>query len=388
MTKRTLHPVWPWVFWTLVVPLALVAAGGAVIVATDAASLPFDSAHLWWLTASVPCAGLLYIYSLFRRRRAMSRFVSTELAGLLAPRTSPSRQAVRAGLIVTAVAALVAAILGPRWGIYLEKQKAYGVDIVVALDVSRSMLVRDVQPNRLERAKRDIRQQLVERDVFGGTSRLGLVAFAGSTSMRLPLTTDHIAFKSKLNDIRVGIVPRGGTAIGRAITEATDLFARSPEQATKLILLFTDGEDHEGGAEEAAKTAYEEQGIRTFTIGIGDPSLSAGAEVPSGEGVAGKAMLYNGQIVFSKLDVEGLRRIAGAGGGQYAPLDDLNRLVDAVAGMRKTELSTEERMRHQPRYQLFLVAALILLGAETIIVPRRGGADDAPQRVWQQETGS
>ncbi len=388
MRRRSLHPTWPWFLWVLAVPMALAAIGGAVVVVTDAGDLPFDNADLWWLITAVPAAGLLFMYSLFRRQRAMNRFVSTELAGLLAPQSSPARQALRAGLVVIALVALVAAILGPRWGIYLEKQRAYGVDIVVALDVSRSMLVQDVKPNRLARAKQDIRQQLIERDVFGGASRLGLVAFAGSTSMRLPLTTDHIAFRSKLRDIRVGIVPRGGTAIGRAIAEATDLFAKSPAEATKLILLFTDGEDHEGGAQEAAKSVYEQFGIRLFTIGIGDPSLSAGAQVPSAQGGSNKPLLHDGQIVFSKLDVDGLRLAAQAGGGQYAPLDDLNLLVDAVAGMRKTELSTEERMRHKPRYQLFLVAALILLGAETIIAQRRLAIDDAPQRVWQQEVGA
>ena len=280
---------------------------------------------------------------------------------------------------------LVAAILGLRWGIYLEKQKVYGVDIVVALDVSRSMLASDVKPNRLARAKQEIREQLTERAVFRGGHRLGLMAFAGTTSLRLPLTTDHPSFRSKLKDLRVGIVPRGGTAIGRAIREAADLFAKSPEQATKIILLFTDGEDHEGGADLAAKEAYEEHGIRIFTIGVGDVALSAGAQVPADESGGAKALLHDGQIVFSKLDVQALRRIAEASRGRYAALEDLHLLVDAIANMRKTELTTEERMRHRPRYQWFLAAALLLLGFETIIGERRSSIQDVPRRAWQQE---
>ena len=385
MKPRPLYPLWGWLVWVLVVPLLLVAVGGLLVIFTDAADLPFDNAELWWLAGAVPLAGLVYLYGLFRRRAAMNFFASAELSSLLADRMSPTRQAVRAGLVVAALAMLVGAILGPRWGIYLEKQKVYGVDIVAALDVSRSMLAGDVKPNRLERAKMEIRQQLTERAVFHGTNRLALMAFAGSTSVRLPLTTDHTAFRSKLEALHVGAAPRGGTAIGRAITEATDLFARSPEQATKIVLLFTDGEDHEGSAVEAAKLAYEEHNIRVFTIGIGDPSLTAGARVPADDSRSAKPMLYDGQIVFSKLDVAGLRAIADTGGGRYAPLDDLHLLVDAVAGMRKTELSTEERMRHKPRYQLFLVAALIMLGIESLIGERRASVSDAPQRAWQQE---
>jgi Ca-activated chloride channel family protein len=268
---------------------------------------------------------------------------------------------------------------------FLEKQRVRGVDIVVALDVSRSMSADDVEPSRLERAKRDIRQQLTERAVFQHTSRLALLAFAGSTSLKMPLTTDHPSFRSKLEVIRVGSAPRGGTAIAEAIREATDLFARSPEEATKIILLFTDGEDHEGGPVEAAKVAYEEHGVRTFPVGVGDPSRTVGVQVPAGEGDSRKALLYDGQIVFSKLDVPGLQRIAEAGGGEFATIHDLRRVVDAIAGMRRAELTTEERIRHKPRYQWFLTIALVLLGFETMIGERRSSNESSPQRTWQQE---
>ncbi len=385
MSRRSLYPVWTWVLWVIVIPLGLLALGGVLIATTDARDLPFDNAHLWWLIGVVPLGGLLFLYGMFRRRRGLYRFMSAELAPLLTAPMSPTRQALRSGLLVVALVMLSAAILGPRWGIYLQEQKVRGVDIVVALDVSRSMLAADVLPNRFARVKREIRQQLTERAVFRGAHRLALSAFAGTTSLRLPLTTDHLAFRSKLENVHVGVVPRGGTAIGPAIHEATDLFARSPEQATKIVLLFTDGEDHEGGAVEAAREAHENRGIRVFTIGVGDQSLTAGAPIPV-DGAGGvKELLHDGQIVFSKLDVDGLRQIAEAGGGRYAPLDDLHLLVDAIAHMRKAELTTEERMRHRPRYQWFVAVALLLLGLETLISERRTVAGDAPQRVWQQE---
>ena len=390
MTARNLYPVWTWVLWALMIPMGLLAIGGGIVATTDVRDLPFDNAHLWWLIASAPLAGLLFVYAALRKRRGLRRFASAQLGPLLGPEVSPTRPAVRGGLFVVALIAVSAAIVGPRWGIYMVEQKVRGVDVVVALDVSRSMLVRDVPPyrHRLAQAKQEIRQQLTERDVFQGAHRLALMAFSGTTSLRLPLTTDHLAFRSKLEELHVGVVPRGGTDIGHALREAVDLFARSPEQATKILLLFTDGEDHEGGAVEAAREAFDEHGIRVYTIGVGDSTLTAGGQVPSDDGGGAQPMLYDGQIVFSKLDVDGLREIADAGGGRYALLEDLHRLVSAIARMRQAELSTEERMRHMPRYQWFVVLALLLLAWETIIGERRTTPHRLSQRVWQQENGA
>ncbi len=385
MSRRVLYPLSTWITWALLLPLALMALGFAVVATTDVHTLLFDNPHLWWLGGAGPLAGLLALYGVARRRRALERFTSAELAPLLAGRISPSRQALRTSLVVIAILMIVAAVIGPRWGMHLEKQKVHGVDIVVALDVSRSMLAEDIEPNRLERAKRVIRQQLTERAVFQHAHRLALVAFAGSTSLKAPLTTDHMSFRSKLEAVKVGSAPRGGTAIAEAIRAATDLFAKSPQEASKIILLFTDGEDHEGGPVEAAKTAFEKHDIRTFTIGVGDPARTVGVQVPAREDDTRKPLLYDGQIVFSKLDVAGLQLIADAGGGRFAAIHELHRLVDAIAGMRKVELTTEERFRHKPRYQWFLAVALVLLGLETMISERRSSVADLPQRVWQQE---
>lgn len=384
MTRSPLYPLMTYAAWVLLLPVALIALAFVLVATSAADTLLFDNPHLWWLGCAVPVAGLVVLYGAVRRGRAIERFASARLAPLLAARMSPSRQAIRAALIVVAILMIVVAVIGPRWGVYLEKQKVYGVDIVVALDVSRSMLARDVEPSRLERAKREIRQQLTERAVLGHANRLALLAFAGSTSLRLPLTTDHVAFRSKLEAIRVGSAPRGGTAIAEAIRASTDLFARSPQEATKIILLFTDGEDHEGGPAQAAQAAFEEHGIRTFAIGVGDPARTVGAQVPSGIG-SSKPLLHDGQIVFSKLDVPGLEEIGQAGGGQFAPIMDLHRLVDAMAGMRKTELTSQERVRHKPRYQWFVAMALLMLALETLISERRSSIANVPQRIWQQE---
>jgi len=362
-------------------------AGGIGLVAlTEVGNLPFDNGRWWWMGAAVPLAGLLFLYGLFRRRRALARFASPPMAALLAARVSPGRQALRAGMLIIALLFIVAALLGPRWGVYLEKQKVRGVDVVVALDLSRSMLATDLPPNRLEASKQAIRQQLTERAVFRQAHRLGLMAFAGSTSLRVPLTTDHLNYRAKLDALQFGQVPGGGTAIGRAIEAAADMFATSPPEATKVILLFTDGEDHEGGPVEAAAKTYQENGIRVFTVAVGDLESTAGAQVPSGLGDS-KPVLYQGQIVFSRPDVEGLKKIAEAGGGHFAALRDFPLLVNAIAGMWNSELTTEERLRHKPRYQWFIAVALLLLAMEVLTTEYRSGPVELPRRGWQLAPG-
>jgi len=387
MKHTTNYPTSTWIAWTLAVPLTGLAAGIAVLSTPSVGDLPFDNPHLWWLGGAVPLASLLFLYGFQRRRRALSRFASEDMNVLLAARVSPWRQAFRAAAVVLAILALVGAILGPRWGIYMEKQKVYGVDIVVAVDVSRSMLAEDVEPNRLELAKRTIRQQLTERAVFQRAHRLALMAFAGSTSLKLPLTTDHLAFRDRLEDLSLYSAPRGGTAIAKTIEAATDLFAKSPADATKIIFLFTDGEDHEGDPLEAARRAYEEHGVRIFTIAVGDPTRTVGAEVPEAPG-SSKPLLHDGQIVFSKLDVAGLRDIALKGHGEYAAIRDLNVLVDAVSHMHRAELSTEERQRHKPRFQWFITLALILLAVESLTPAYPTAKVALPRRAWLMESST
>lgn len=385
MTRRTLYPLSIWLPAVLIVPLVLISAGFIAVATTRRDELVFDHPQLWWLAAVGPVAAGAYLWSIRQKRSALERFTSGTLAPLLAPQVHAARQASRASLFVMALLLIAAGIIGPRWGTYLDKQKVQGVDIVVAIDVSRSMYARDVIPDRITLTKQMIRQQLTERPVFGHTNRMALLAFAGSTSLRMPLTTDHLAFRTKLDQVQVGSVPRGGTAISQAITAATDLFAHSPEDATKVILLFTDGEDHEGDPVAAAQTAFQEHGIRTFAIGVGDPARTAGAEVPSGPGENARPLLYDGQIVFSKLDLAGLQAISRAGGGQFASLRDLPVLVDAIAGMRRTHLGMEERIRHMPRYQWFVSAAILLLYLEQFIHEHRTASSKTPLRAWQQE---
>lgn len=383
--RKVLYPFSAWLTAVVVVPILLVAAGLLVVVSVDRASLVFDGAAYWWTGALVPLIGLLVLYGAVRNRRAAERFAGAELAPLLCPRLSPSRKVLRGGLLVCALLFLAAAILGPRWGMYLDKQKIRGVDIVVALDVSRSMLARDLEPNRIARAKRELSQQLTERGAFRGANRLGLIAFAGATSLRLPLTTDHAAFRNKIDQLRVGAVQRGGTAIAKAIDAATDLFAVSPPDATKIILLVTDGEDHEGDPVEAAQNAYKEHGIHVYTVAAGDPASTVGAQVPMYENPGAPPLLHEGQIVFSKVAAEELKAIAAAAQGEYVPLESFNRLVARMASLEGKELGTEERLRHRPQYQWFAAICLLLLFWETALSETAPKRKDEPLRAWQQE---
>ena len=382
--NQRLYPLSAWLVWVAILPGVLLATAVALVVTAERGVLLFDNPDLWWVAAAAPVGGLLFLYGVVRRRKALARFASERLAPLLTRNVHASKQALRSGLVVTAILLVSAALIGPRWGIYLEKQRIFGRDIVVALDVSRSMLATDVEPNRLDHAKQQIRQQLTERGTFQQSNRLALLAFAGSTSLRLPLTTDTLAFRSKLEGVHVGSAPRGGTAIGEAIRASVELFAKSPKEATKIILLFTDGEDHEGGPVDAAKEAWTKHGIKVYTIGVGDPARTVGAQVPIALG-SKKPLLHEGQIVFSRLDVQGLRAIAQAGAGLFAGVSDLFGVVNHIATTKKAELSTQERMRHRPRYPWFVAAALLLLYLETLITELRPVQTDQPQRIWQQE---
>jgi Ca-activated chloride channel family protein len=384
MARNRFFRVTGFVAWALGVPLLALLSGVAVFLFTELGDIPFDNPDLWWVSAVVPVAGGLLVLAALRRRRSLERFASPALAPVLTGGFQPQRQALRSGMLVLALLLLVAALLGPRWGMYVQKQEAYGVDVVVALDVSRSMLARDVEPSRLERAKREITAQLTERSIFGRGNRLGLLAFAGSTSMKVPLTLDHGFFESAVDRLDTASAPRGGTAIAQAIAEAGAFFRASPPEATKLIIVFTDGEDHEGDPVDEARRMYEEYGIRTYTIAVGDPTSPSGAQVPASPDPGAGPLVHDGQIVFSKIDVDGLRGIAEAGGGRFATVRDFHRVVEGIAELEQHHLTTEERMRHRPQYQWFLAGAIILLLAEPMISDRRRRVD-GPIRLWQQE---
>lgn len=366
-------------------PPVLIGLLVALIVFTDAGSLPMDRRALIYFVLLVPITGLGYWYGLIRRRRAMRRFALPQTAALLAAGVSPGRQALRAGMVLLALFLVIIALLGPRWGKYLEKREAYGVDVVVAMDVSRSMLARDLKPNRLEYAKGQLRIHLTERSAFANSNRLGLLAFAGSASMKAPLSLDHLFFQQALANININSAPRGGTAIAEAIYDSVGFFRSSPDEAMKILLVVTDGEDHEGGPVKAAEDVYNDYGIVTYTVGVGDPDSPVGAEVPSAPGPGAKPLVYDGQLVISKLEDKQLREIADSGQGKYVSIRDLGSLVNQLSDLQQQRLTTEERLRNRPRYQWFLAPAILLLLLEPMVRDRRRNGQTELERTWQQE---
>ena len=329
---------------------------------------------LLWCLLLVPAAAAFLLYALRQRRRALERFADARLLPTLVPGFDQRRQRWRAALIILALGGLTIALAGPKWGFHWEEVRREGVDIVIALDTSRSMLAEDVKPNRLERAKLAI-EDLVKQ--LRG-DRVGLVPFAGTAFVQCPLTLDHLAFLESLRAIKVGIIPKGGTAIAEAITSAIEAFEGHQGKHQALILI-TDGEDHEGHVEDAAKQASE-RGIKVFTVGIGTPD---GELIPVTEhGQQSFVKDRRGQVVKSRLDAAALQQVATTTGGVYVhatgPTLGLDTVYnDYVAKMDKRELQSSMERRFEDRFQIPLVLALVLLALEPLLGERRPAAPRA-----------
>ncbi len=321
--------------------------------------------HLLWAVAGL--AGLA-VYGFERRQRALRTFASANLLGALVPDACFRRHVARAALVLLALALVVGALIGPRWGVYWEDVQRKGVDLMICLDVSRSMSARDVPPSRLERAKQDIRDLL---SVLPG-DRVGLVVFAGLPVLKCPLTIDYGFYRMVLDDVEVNAASRGGTNLGDAIRVAASSFDDAIRNH-KAIVLVSDGEDQESYPVEAAEKAWEEQGIRVFTIGLGD--RSQGSRIPTPDG---GYMMHDGQQVWSKMNPECLQQIALAGGGAYVPAGtasiDLDRIYqEKIATIEKREFEAKKVQRFRARFQYFVAAALALLMIETLMGEVRPG---------------
>lgn len=325
--------------------------------------------HLLWLLSLVPIfVGALY-WALQRRHQALLRFAELQLWTALAPDLDTQRQWWRAGLLVVAVVLLLISLAGPQWGFAWETLQQSGVDIVVAIDTSRSMLAQDIKPNRLERAKLALQDLL--KQLRG--DRVGLVSFAGSAFVQCPLTLDYGAFAESVQAVQVGIIPRGGTSLAAAITSGISAFdGRYGKNA--VLLIITDGEDHEGRVQQAAQAAAD-KGIRIYTIGIGTPEGDLIPVAKAGQ----SAFLKNrqGEVVKSRLEATTLQDIAIATGGAYIytggqglGLDEVyTRYISTLEGREFT--STIERRVYE-RFQWPVLIAFILLVVEPLIGNRAG----------------
>jgi len=251
----------------------------------------------------------------------------------------------------------------PQIGAKLKEHRTEGVEIMIALDVSNSMLAEDYSPDRLDRAKLAI-SRLVDklRD-----DRIGLIVFAGSSFVQLPITTDYVSAKMFLNSISTESVPIQGTAIGDAINTAIRSFSAQSDKS-RAVIVITDGENHEDDPEAAAKQAYD-MGIRVYTIGVGSPE---GEPIPMDGGLLKDK---DGNIVVTKLDEDSLRKIAEAGGGVYVKAGNsefgLNPIVDSIKKMDEEKFSSVVFEEFDEQYMYFFAIALVFFIIEMLIGDRK-----------------
>ena len=301
----------------------------------------------------VPLIPVGYALLRWERRRRIARFGDPELVAALMPHWSGAKGWVRTVLFTLAFAFFVIGLARPQIGAKLSQRETRGAEIMICLDVSNSMLAQDYSPDRLSRAKLAI-SRLVDR--LEG-DRIGLVVFAGTSFVQLPITTDYVSAKMFLSSISTSSIPVQGTAIGDAIRTASHGFSAQSEKS-RAIIVITDGENHEDDAAQAAKDAAE-LGCKVYTIGVG--SLR-GEPIPVGGDLLKDS---KGNIVVTRLDEETLRKVAAAGGGAYvhAGSDEfgLNPIIDDIRRMEDERFSSVVFEEYDEQYMYFLAVALVLL---------------------------
>ena len=329
----------------------------------------FGDIHwLWLMWLLVPLLALL-VWSWRVKQRLLTRFIGPRLLASLTAGVSKTRQKVRMTLFLTAVASLIFSLARPQLGFSLEESKQAGLDIVVAIDTSKSMLADDVQPNRLQRAK----LAAVDLMRLAQSDRLGLVAFAGGAFLQCPLSLDEEAFRQSVEFLDVNVIPQGGTALAEAIVTARAAFKEENENH-KVLILFTDGEDNDD-ADAAIEAAREgkKAGMRIFTIGVGTPN----GEVLSTQDPRGNRVFIKdaqGNVVKSRLNEGLLQQIAKETDGFYLPLTGA-RSMDVLyerglAPLPKSESATRTIRQYHERFQWFIGAAILLLLAEMLFPER------------------
>ncbi|MCM1151158.1 MAG: VWA domain-containing protein [Alistipes sp.] len=325
----------------------------------------FAEPRYLWLLAAVPAFVLLYGLAARRRRRRLARFGCEEILRELMPDVSTGRIALKFVLFCAAFALLALAAARPQFGSKLREEKAQGIEMMLAVDVSNSMLAEDFEPNRLERTKYAIDK------LFDGLrqDRVGLVVFAGEPKVQLPITSDYRMAKAFARRIDPSLVSVQGTAVGKALEQSLLAFSGDTQEArSRAIILITDGENHEDDALAVAQRAAE-MGVRIYTVGIGTPEgapIRIGGEFIKDE---------KGDMVVSKLDEEMLSRIAEITGGAYVRSSKqsigLEEIVRSINDMERTELSTVRFEEYDEQYQYLLAAALVLLLLEFFLLDRR-----------------
>ena len=314
----------------------------------------FESPAYLWLLWSIPVLAIIRFVCYNLRRKKLLRFGEMSLVNRLMPNVSKIRPSVKFWLSVAALALMIVMLARPQMGSKISHEERNGIETIIAMDISNSMLAEDVVPSRLQKSK-----MLVENLVDHFTNdKIGLVVFAGDAFVQLPITTDYVSAKMFLQDINPSLIQTQGTDIARAISLSMNSFTQQKELG-KAIILITDGEDHEGGALEAAKEA-KKKGINVFILGVGS---SNGAPIPLGNG---DYMRDNaGNTVMTALNEQMCRDVAKAGSGTYIHVDNTSdaqeKLNDELSRLQKGETDNVVYSEYNEQFQAFALLALILL---------------------------
>jgi Ca-activated chloride channel family protein len=323
----------------------------------------FAHPEYFYLLLLVPLMVVLFEWCLLQRKRRLARMGTPAAIARLAPEASVGRLRWKFWLLCFAIVALVVALARPQAGSKLKEVEREGVEIMVAIDVSNSMLANDFEPSRLERTK-----YAVGRVIEGlSEDKIGVIVFAGDAYVQLPITADYLTAKNFVQQISPSQVTKQGTAIGAAIDMAAGSFS-SQSESSRVLVLVTDGENHEDDALVAAERAAQ-QGITIYTIGIGTPE---GAPIRIGDDFIRDS---EGEIVVSKLDEEGLQKIALTTGGAYvrasAQSVGLDEIIKLINQTEKAKFESEVFEEYDEQYAVPVLVALALLVLEFFVLQRK-----------------
>lgn len=321
-----------------------------------------------WFTSVVLLLFLVFVISQIRKKRKQKQFAEEKLLKRLAPDRSAFKPTVKFGVLALAVVSLCIALANPKVGTKIETVKREGVDVVFAVDVSKSMLAEDVAPNRLEKAKRLVFEVLSQLK----GDRVGIVAYAASAYPLLPLTTDHAAAKMFLQSMNTDMLSSQGTAIQEAIRMGASYFDETQPTA-RILIIVSDGEDHEMGATEIASEAIN-SGIHIYTIGVG---TEKGGPIPIKQGniVQSYKRDASGEVVITRLNAALLTQIARNAGGVYIDGGTTKEAVDEVMrileGTEKSEFESQKFIDYEDQFQWFLGIALFFLVLDLVVFERK-----------------
>lgn len=326
----------------------------------------FEDPKYLYLMLLILMWAMIYVLSLIRRKRSLKRFGNLSLLAGLMPDVSVKRQHWKFALAMLSVASLIFALARPQMGMTVDNTKKQGIEIIIALDISNSMLAEDVPPSRLECAKQLISSTVDRMD----NDKVGILVFAGDAFSQLPITSDNVSANMFLDAISPSMITLQGTDIAKAINLAMKSFTRA-EDVGRAIVVITDGENHEGGAEEAAAEAAK-NGIQVFIVGVGKET---GAPIPASSGKGGYLTDSKGETVITHLNKEMCAKVAEAGKGQFIYLNNITvareKLFNSLDNIKKSDMSDTVYSSYDEQFQWIALIALLLLVVDAIVMERK-----------------